>query len=99
MKIVVLMGGTSSERDVSMASGLRIAEALRGKGHDVVSIDTAHGALAASEEKALLAGGVMRTLPPDRVTLARLGDATLPAAVRDLQRAGAADVVFLALHG
>ena len=29
MRITVLMGGTSSERDVSLASGLRIADALR----------------------------------------------------------------------
>jgi D-alanine-D-alanine ligase len=36
MKITVLMGGTSAERDVSLASGLRIAQALRSKGHEVV---------------------------------------------------------------
>ena len=29
MKITVLLGGTSSERDVSLASGLRVATALR----------------------------------------------------------------------
>ena len=29
MKITVLMGGTSSERNVSLASGTRIAQALR----------------------------------------------------------------------
>ena len=35
MKITVLMGGTSSERDVSLASGIRIVEALRARGHEV----------------------------------------------------------------
>ena len=99
MRIVVLMGGTSSERDVSLASGLRIAAALRNKGHDVVAVDTVRGALTAGEEQAMLAGGVMRTLPPDRAQLARLGAATLPAAVRELGGASGADVVFLALHG
>ena len=99
MKIVVLMGGTSSERDVSLASGIRIAAALRAKGHDVRSVDTVRGTLTAEDEQSMLAGGVMRTLPPDRAQLARLGAETLPTAVRQLQDAGGTDVVFLALHG
>jgi D-alanine-D-alanine ligase len=93
------MGGTSSERDVSLASGLRVAAALRLKGHDVVPVDTVRGAILPSDEQAMLAGGIMRTLPPDRADLARLGAETLPAAVRDLQGSRHADVVFLALHG
>ena len=32
MRITVLMGGTSSERDVSLASGIRVTEALRSRG-------------------------------------------------------------------
>jgi D-alanine-D-alanine ligase len=32
LKITVLMGGTSAERDVSLASGVRVAEALRSRG-------------------------------------------------------------------
>ena len=39
MKIVVLCGGLSSERDVSILSGTKIADALRSKGHRVVTID------------------------------------------------------------
>ncbi|MBQ3417747.1 MAG: D-alanine--D-alanine ligase [Ruminococcus sp.] len=39
MKIVVLAGGISSERDVSILSGSRVAAALRAKGHKVVTID------------------------------------------------------------
>ena len=39
MKIAVLAGGLSSERDVSILSGSKIAQALRGKGHQVVLID------------------------------------------------------------
>ena len=45
MRITVLMGGTSSERDVSLASGLRVAQALRSRGHTVTAVDTVHGAL------------------------------------------------------
>ena len=38
VRIAVLMGGTSAERDVSLASGIRITEALRKQGHDVVAV-------------------------------------------------------------
>ena len=43
MKIVVLAGGLSSERDVSILSGSRVAEALRSKGHKVVLLDVFMG--------------------------------------------------------
>lgn len=99
MRIVVLMGGTSSERDVSLASGLRITAALRTRGHDVIAVDTVRGELSAAEERTLLAGPIMRVLPPERTALARLGADTLPAAVRGLTGGSAPDVVFLALHG
>lgn len=39
MKIVVLAGGISTERDVSLISGLQIYKALKSKGHDTVLID------------------------------------------------------------
>ncbi len=39
MTVAVLSGGTSFEREVSLSSGKRVAEALRGRGHDVVDID------------------------------------------------------------
>ncbi len=93
------MGGTSSERDVSLASGLRIAAALRSNGHEVVSVDTVRGAISVAAEQSMLAGGIMRTLPPDRAELARLGAETLPAAVGELRGSGHTDVVFLAMHG
>lgn len=93
------MGGTSSERDVSLASGLRIAAALRSKGHTVTAMDTVRGRLSPGEEQALLTEGVMRTLPPDRAQLVRLGEDTLPAAARSVRAGGDVDVVFLALHG
>ena len=95
MKITVLMGGTSSERDVSLASGIRIVEALRQRGHQVTAVDTAHGILGPAEEQALLAGGVVKTLPPDTNALMRL-NAQLPSTLRSLP---ATDVLFLALHG
>ena len=39
LKIVVLAGGTSTERDVSLASGNGIYQALKSKGHEVLLLD------------------------------------------------------------
>jgi D-alanine-D-alanine ligase len=39
MKVVVLKGGISAERDVSLVSGAACADALRGEGYTVVEID------------------------------------------------------------
>lgn len=39
MKIVVLAGGTSTERDVSLVTGTMIYKALKGNGHQVILLD------------------------------------------------------------
>lgn len=44
-RIVLIKGGCSSERDVSLASGAAVAEALRRNGFDVVEIDITAEAL------------------------------------------------------
>ena len=95
MKITVFMGGTSAERDVSLASGVRVAEALRSRGHEVLAVDTAHGILSAADEQAMLSGKVVKTIPPDVQALVRL-NAQLPTTLRSLPKT---DAVFLALHG
>jgi D-alanine-D-alanine ligase len=41
MKVTVLLGGDSPERDVSLASGMGIVRALRGRGHEVRPLDPA----------------------------------------------------------
>lgn len=43
MKIVVLAGGLSPERNVSLSSGVMVAEALRSRGHRVALIDLYFG--------------------------------------------------------
>jgi D-alanine-D-alanine ligase-like ATP-grasp enzyme len=48
MKVAVLFGGTSEERDVSIASAAQIIPALRQLGHDVFAIDTATGRLTSA---------------------------------------------------
>jgi D-alanine-D-alanine ligase len=92
------MGGTSSERDVSIASGLRIAHALRSRGHDVISLDTATGIIDAARERELLAAGVQQE-PPDLQSLAAMTRQSLSPTLGTLPEVRQADVVFLALHG
>ena len=43
MKIVVLCGGLSPERDVSISSGTRIAKTLKQNGHQIVLVDMYFG--------------------------------------------------------
>ena len=99
MRITVLTGGTSSERDVSLASGLRIAEALRSRGHEVRTVDTAKGALTQEDERRMLAGGVVKQLPPTPEELARMNAESLTEMAGRLPKRGDCDVAFLALHG
>lgn len=54
MKIAVLFGGTSEERDVSIASAAQIIPALRNLGHQVFAVDTATGRLGSAQERQLL---------------------------------------------
>jgi D-alanine-D-alanine ligase-like ATP-grasp enzyme len=53
MKIAVLFGGNSSERDVSIASGIEVAKTLKEAGHNVLAVDSFRGVL--SEAKWLMA--------------------------------------------
>ena len=92
------MGGTSSERDVSLATGMRVAEALRSRGHQVTAVDTVHGALSSGEEQKLLASGV-KTAPPSQEELDRMSRESLPRTVQSLPSSGDTDVIFLGLHG
>lgn len=90
MKVAVLMGGRSSEREISLRTGRGVAQALRELGHEVTSIDGADGALlpAGEEESAARPAAAIRKLPLSAMLQAIQSDA-----VRE------ADVVFIALHG
>jgi D-alanine-D-alanine ligase len=104
MNIAVLLGGYSAERDVSLASGLRIAQALRERGHTVTCVDPAaidaRGVLGRVEEERLLAAGVGST-PPSLDALAGLGygQGGIRPELADWPAVRAADLCFLALHG
>ena len=71
MKITVMLGGTSAERDVSIVSGLRVAGALRDMGHDVATLDPATGPLSLEMERKLL-GDKVKTAPPSLSMLQQL---------------------------
>jgi D-alanine-D-alanine ligase len=98
VNITVLLGGTSSERNVSLASGLRVCAALRERGHRVTPLDPAKGVLDAATESRLAASGV-GTTPPSLDELRALERSDLTPILGTLPEVRDADVVFLALHG
>src|SRR6185436_5449668 len=98
MKITVLLGGTSAERDVSLASGLRVIAALRSKAHSVTAVDPATGVLDDASLHGALATGVKREWPSEE-SLARLRERSLGPMLGMLPAVREADVVFNALHG
>ena len=94
LKIAVLLGGSSSERDVSIASAAQVVRALRGKGHQVWAVDTMGGWLNAAQEEDLFAKGVAVS-PPDAAGF----KASCSIAFLNAPQAGEIDLWFLALHG
>ena len=99
-RVVVLLGGSSAERDVSLVSGARIAAALRGRGHLVNCVDPATGPLSRGDEAAILESGIA-IAPPTREALLALsssGGGFDPVHLTGPAVRGA-EVAFLALHG
>ena len=109
MRIVVLAGGLSSERDVSILSGSKIAAALRQKGHQVVLIDVFMGYEEEScDIDSLFANNydfsdnaVIGTEEPDieavKKSRKKQSDDFFGDHVLEICRA--ADITFLGLHG
>lgn len=89
MNVVVLLGGTSAEREISLRTGSGIARALRARGHDVTAIDTADGAIL----PAGMESGRPLPVPEDSRPVLREHVDLSAAPIRE------ADLVFLALHG
>ncbi len=95
MKVAVLMGGTSAERNVSLATGREIARALQATAHQVVAIDAAGGTLIP------LAGSAsgIGTEPPNQGELVRLESGSLARRLEEVPELADTEVVFVALHG
>lgn len=108
MKIVVLAGGLSDERNVSLSSGTMVAEALRQRGHEVALVDLYLGLedhQGAIEEcfhaPIPLGWKKVSRQPPDLEGLkaARRWKSESQFGQGVLELCRMADIVFLALHG
>lgn len=108
MKIVVLCGGLSTERNVSLVSGTMVCQALRERGHQAVLVDLFLGREAIEEQDEDLFAHLPALRPvsvehaePDLQKVRHSRRDKSPAlfgpGVIDL--CSRADVVFLALHG
>ena len=108
MKIVVLAGGLSPERNVSLSTGTMVTEALRGLGHRAAMVDLFFGlenytgsladyfdAPVSEDAKKISAAA------PDleQVRASRRDKSTSVFGPRVLELCAMADAVFLALHG
>jgi len=98
MRITVLTGGASAERDVALASARQVVPALRGLGHAVVVVDTVTGLVPESRETDHLLGRVGATWP-SVADLERRERVFLLTALGALAEIRETDVAFLALHG
>jgi D-alanine-D-alanine ligase len=98
MRITVLTGGTSSERDVAIASAVQVVKALRSRGHAVAVVDTARGYITEAEEPNVLSATVAREPPPIEELVA-LERGLLLSGLAGLPVVSGAEVIFLALHG
>lgn len=102
MKIVVLCGGTSTEREVSISSGEMVCGALRERGHDAVLADVFFGAdkenffgrdeydTAAEAKKIRAMSGRVGSVMSERRS--HFGPGII-------EICSSADIVFNALHG
>ena len=110
MNIVVLAGGLSTERDVSLVTGNMVSKALRKNGHNVILLDVFMGysdkeedvtdLFARSEEVSLTVEGIPTTEPDLAAVKASGPDQSDnffgPNVIAICQMA---DIVFMALHG
>lgn len=97
MKIAVLLGGTSAERDVSLSTGIAIARALKENGHEVQAIDCAYGTQRV-DFLAADTGQIIRLMPSEIEKEKRALDRNIFSTVEHLLREKI-EVVFNALHG
>ena len=107
MNIIVLCGGLSTERDVSISSGTCVARALREKGHKAVLVDLFFGYTGTYDDPREVfdapaddvSYSVGETAPDLEAVRASRGPGAGRIGANVLELCAAADIVFLALHG
>lgn len=105
MRIAVLAGGISRERDVSLLSGIMVAHALRSAGNQVAFVDSFIGVPGGSAPETLFTSEnteeiprITETLPDiDDLRRRRGGEGDIGPGVTEVL--SAADISFNALHG
>jgi D-alanine-D-alanine ligase len=97
MKIIVLLGGESAERRVSLTSGEAVAQALAARGHEVYKVDLVDPVRLAPARVPLF-NETVGEIPPDLSTLPRFSPRRLAALMETLDHQKP-DVVFPMLHG
>ena len=107
MKIVVLAGGLSPERNVSLSTGTMVTEALRALGHRAGLIDMFFGLEQGRADESFFDAPVPESFKkisreaPDleQIKASRPGDSKSVFGPGVLELCQMADLVFLALHG
>lgn len=110
MNIVVLAGGLSTERDVSLNTGTMVSKALRSKGHNVIMLDVFMGYHEEEEDITDIfnhteeASADVAQIPgeaPDiaQVKAMRKDQSACFFGPNVIKICQAADIVFMALHG
>ena len=107
MRIVVLAGGISTERDVSLVTGSMIYKALRKKGHDLVLLDVYLGYEQEADDIFSIDRdwsenfGAISEVNPDisAVKALRHDNPECVIGPNVIKICSQADIVFLALHG
>lgn len=108
MKIAVIAGGLSPERDVSLSSGCLVANALRQAGHRVLLMDVYEGLASGDEDLEILFRDnsakpysyvIPQKAPNLNEILHRNNNRRVLIGPKVLEACRIADVVFIALHG
>ena len=107
MKIVVLAGGLSPERNVSLSSGAMVTQALRGRGHQVALVDLFFGLEGTDRTRDLFDAPIPEQFKkvsrqaPDlaQIRASRQDKSASVIGPGVLELCQQADVVYLALHG
>ena len=98
MNIIVLTGGTSSERNVALASGKAIANALKSSGHNVRIVDPIYGTSQPPEEQIFEGRFTIGQEFPTAEELKKFSNKKVLECI-DSGIFDNTDIVFLGLHG